>query len=372
MGDKFMYLPRFFIDSHVHGRDMEQSYKTTILQTMREALSAGIRISIFMPNTDPAIIEIGVLNYVLELIEVAKKELGIPEKQYVYFGATDRNLDQCELALQREEVVGLKIYPISENGEGVTTGTIGVAKIETLSKAMKLARKYKKVVAVHCACPKMFKENGYDSIAGEVFYLEIVAGLAKEIRGAKLLICHVSNSFSARYIIMARRRLGINIAMEFMPHYLWFDSEGTNWNPCLKPEFYHCYNSLRESRHREYLVSLLKADYPFIICASDTAGHTKAEKLAGFGGIPSSQELPAVIITLAKKHGISDRRVSDLLAFNQANFLGIPVNRELVRWRLKKRIDEIKYNNGRIINPWNGTELLFSERVKEAVLNEII
>ncbi|MDP8266906.1 MAG: dihydroorotase family protein [Candidatus Aceula meridiana] len=363
MKDIFMYLPRFFIDSHVHGRDMLEDYKATIYQTMKEALLVGIRVLAYMPNTKPAIVTIEILDRVLGLINDAQERLNVSEMQYVYFGVTDNNLDQCELALQREEVIGLKIYPQRENGDGVTTGIIGVVSMRTVLVAMKLAKKYDKVVSIHCSCPEKFFREKLDTIGGELSYLIKIVMVAKKVPGVKIVICHVSNILSAKYIIRAHEKFGINIAMELMPHYLWFDSEGTNWNPCIGREFYHCFNSLRNSLNREFLVSLLKTNYSFIFCASDTAVHIEEEKMAGFGGIPSNQELPAVVVTLAQMHGVSDERVADLLAFNQAYFLGIPMDRGLVKYRLIEKVDDCHYNGGKIINPWNGTRLYFPVRV---------
>jgi len=91
-----IYLPSVIIDTHCHGRDMNQSYKTTVKQTLSEARRGLITTSFFMPNTDPPIINLEVLERYLGIIDSAKKELGMREEQYVYFGATDDNLTDLE------------------------------------------------------------------------------------------------------------------------------------------------------------------------------------------------------------------------------------------------------------------------------------
>ena len=46
--EKTIFLPETIIDAHCHGRDMEESYKTTVEQTLREAKSGNIGITVFL------------------------------------------------------------------------------------------------------------------------------------------------------------------------------------------------------------------------------------------------------------------------------------------------------------------------------------
>jgi dihydroorotase len=97
-----------------------------------------------------------------------------------------------------------------------------------------------------------------------------------------------------------------------------------------------------------------------VIIASDSACHTTKEKLSGRpGGIPSNREMVKSIITLAKQHSISEKRVADLISFNPAKLFGIDVPKKMVRWIIEKRVDDLQYNNGVVTNPWNSSELWF-------------
>ena len=187
---------------------------------------------------------------------------------------------------------------------------------------------------------------------------------AKGMEGIKVVICHVSCKQSAE-LISYQQSQGMKIAIEIAPHYLWFDSDKTNWNPEINPVFYHCYNNLRSKEHRLYLQNLIAKENPLIFIGSDNAHHTKEEKLEKkLGGLPTNQEMVAGICTLAKQNDIPDGRVAQLLSYNPSDFLGIPVPRKTKKYRLEKMTDDIQYNNGKVLNPWNGLELLFPVKIE--------
>jgi dihydroorotase-like cyclic amidohydrolase len=358
MPEKTIKLPEIIIDTHCHGRGLKQAHKTTVQQTMSEAIKMLVVISIFMPNTDEPLITIEALDKYISLIRWAKKVLGIDYPQYVYFGITDYNLAECEIALRYPEVIGLKDYPLSADGKTVTTGTIGVSKQETRLAGLRLVTKYNKVYARHCDNPEVIAREGH-TIKAEVIDVVDMISLASEVPGAKVVICHVSCRESAETILKAQQR-GMQIIIELCPHYLWFDADGANWNPNLDPVFYKCFNNLRSSEDREFLISLLLSDNLLIIIGSDNAPHTTWEKIEKkFGGLPSNQEMVAVICTLAKQYSISDQRVAELLSWNAGEIFGIKTSKKLKLYHLIERIDALTYNNGDVTNPWNGSRLLF-------------
>jgi len=288
----------------------------------------------------------------------ARRALGIKERQYLYFGITDNNLEECDHALGFQEVVGLKDYPLSADGKTVTTGTIGVSHRETRLAGLSLVRKYDKAYARHCDNPEIITQEG-PTIDAEATDVEDMISLESEVPGAKIIICHVSCRESAELILQAQKK-GSKIVIELCPHYLWFDADGTNWNSGLNPVFYKCFNNLRTGEHREFLISLLWSDNPLILIGSDNAPHMTEEKIhKKMGGLPSNQEMVAVICTLGKKHGISDQRVAELLSWNAGKFLGIDFSHKFNPYILEKQIDTLTYNHGLITNPWNGSKLLF-------------
>ncbi len=230
---------------------------------------------------------------------------------------------------------------------------------QTILDAMYLAKCTNKAIPVHCDDPYIIALTEGNPIRAEAAYVKKIISLAKKVPGVKIIICHVSCIASAMLILEAQKQ-GMNIALELCPHYLWFDADETNWNPTIDPVFYKCFNNLRPRRHRRYLIKLLTLNNPLIFVSSDNAPHTENEKLTQkLGGLPSNQELVAVICTLARKIGLSDEQVGKLLALNASRFLEIPISDELIEYELVEKVDDIKYNNGIVLNPWNGSKLLF-------------
>jgi len=283
MKEEIVYLPSVIIDTHCHGRDMLQSRKTTVLETLREARNGGIGVSFFMPNTDPPITDLDTLIFYIQLMAKAETELGLQQRQFVYFGATDSNLEECRRANSISGVVGIKVYPKSKKGETVTTGTIGVAENSTIMRLFELSEACGKPVAFHCDDPEIVAREG-NTIRAEATYVEKILFLASNFPRAKIVICHVSCRESAG-LVLAAQRSGMQVVLELCPHYLWFDSNGTHWDHAIDPVFYHCFNNLRPKEHRIFLTGLLGEDNPFIFVGSDNAPHTIAEKLAkGYEG----------------------------------------------------------------------------------------
>ncbi|MDD4901670.1 MAG: dihydroorotase family protein [Patescibacteria group bacterium] len=359
--DKLSFmLPKRIIDGHVHGRDMDQAKKSTVLQIVYEAVLSGLGIICLMPNTDPPINNLLVLKRYLNLIDHAQECFGYSVLCYVLFGVTDNNLTECEKALEDPKVVGLKIYPWG-NGKPVTTGTCGVANPATIIAAMRLAKAKDKVVEVHCDDPEIIAAEGY-TIRAEVEYDRMVIECMRQVPGARVKICHVS-CWAGAELILAAQAEGLRIALEICAQYLWFDDQGANWRPGLSPNYYQCLNRLRGPDQREKLVGLLSQDSNLIIVSSDHAPHTKLEKLAKDfpSGIVSLHERVPVAVTFAKRLNISEAQVARLISFNEADFLGLTIDRELVPVEIVEREDDFVYNNGAVENPWLGSKMFFPD-----------
>lgn len=352
-------LPMVIINTHTHGRDMKQLHKTSVAQVLFENLSSGISIVIFMPNTDPPIISIPILDRYLRIVEKARKEVGTDYPQYVYFGVTDSNLGECALALQNNSVVGLKIYPML-GGKAVTTGTIGVENEFTIYRAFWLARECNKAVAIHPEDPYVIEEDGYHSIRAEVAYIKRILRIAELVPGVTIILCHITCKESME-LIMAARKTGINVVPEVTPHHLWFTNDGENWNSDLDPVFYHCYNPLRSKEERDYLRQCLENPNIPIILGSDGAPHTKEEKLKGAAGIPSDGEFISVPVTLKIGH----RRLAELLSWNAADVFNIRVPKTTLKpVEFEERADDLEYNKGTVINPYRGSRLLLPKHFR--------
>lgn len=352
-----LILPEVIVDLHCHGRDWGQRHKTTVPQVMREAMASGIGITAFMPNTDPALTTISSVNSYLDVINRAQKETGNRRKQYVYVGATDSNHEHCDRALALDQVLGVKIYP-AKHGRPVTTGSeIGASWMSNILKHMEVAAKHRKVVAVHCDDPDMIARHGHTKDA-ESTYVNKMLLLAEVTPGVRIVFCHVSCRESAELILAAQAK-GLEAVIELAPHYLWFDSEGTNWRKDLSPAFYDCFNRLRTKSDREFLIELAWSNNPLIVVHSDSACHTYEEKIAGAGGLPTNQQLIPTVVTLGVQNNVSETRLQELLCFNAADFYRLDISRKTAPRTFTLQPDDRVYNQKQVVSPWKGSELYF-------------
>jgi dihydroorotase len=358
----FFNLPKCIINGHVHGRDMKQAHKTTIAQTLFEAVLAGISIVGLMPNTLPAITSLLVLDEYFRLIDRARECFGYAVQAYVLFGVTDNNLAECERALDDPRVRGLKVFPLALDGSSVTTGTCGVMYPATILAAMKMCLAKNKVLEVHCDDPKIIAKDKGFSIRAEVEYVKMIIALARQVPGVKIIICHVSCQESAELILAAQAE-GMQIAIELCAQYLWFDDTNFHRREDLSENFYLCLNRLRSSKDREYLIGLLSRESNLIIVSADHAPHARAEKIDSSGkipsGVPSLFHTVPVVLTHAIQRNIPEAQVARLLSFNAAALLGITVDRELVKTEIVFRKDDFLYNRGIVENPFLGSEMYF-------------
>jgi len=353
-------LPSVIFDTHVHLRGWEESHKTTPYRVLWEAFHSLINVCVGMPNTCPVIDSLGVgIKYLTQEINPAAGIIGMSKPQLLYVGLTDSNFGEVREFLKLPQAAGGKIYPAGE----VTTGKVGIAKKSSILWHMCNIAEADKVLAVHCADPQIYQEKNGDTMEGEVKYLEKILNLTYPLRRwLKLVVCHVSGKASAEMILQAQNEGYRNLFIELTPHHLWFDNAGTHWNPSVDPVFYHCLNGLRGPEDREFLISLAANEQiKNLIIGSDSACHTTAEKLSDKapGGIPSNRELVPVMITLAKEYGISEKRIANLISFNPARLFGTDVPRKLVKYRIVKQKDNLRYNNGIVTNPWNGSDFYF-------------
>jgi len=367
--ENLIRLPVVKINPHTHfrgGKKFCPGYhqKTSVLQSLGEALDAGIDISIIKPNAPPIDTLPSLEGYKQEILE-AEKAKQARYKQLMSFGITDNNLQDCYEALNDPRVVELKEYPGNPKGGSMTTGGVAVFKEETTIVGMEMVREFDKVYSAHCEDFLVVGREGY-TVNSEASYAARIVNCAKKVPGVRVTICHATCKKTLD-IAIAARKAGMNIAVEITPQHAMFTIDGLNWNPALKAVFYHCLNNLRTRQERDFLrwclVNLLKIGVP-IMWASDNAPHTEEEKLAGAAGIPSDQEWLPVLITLAIEIGIPSEVLSRLLSFNAADHYHIEIPREIGTYRIKQRIDRLEYNHGRVINPWLGSRLWFPvERV---------
>jgi len=217
------------IDTHVHFRDWDESYKYTIRKGMKLAKSHGIVAVCDMPNTKPSIIT----------PELARKRLRTAEVQgclggyYIYLGATS-SADQLRSAFaeikQNPKVVGMKLYA------GRSTGDLSVVDEEGQRKVYRIAKeeRYTGIIAVHCedeslACYGCWEpEKPFTWNLAKPPSME-VKGVANQIAFARqegfngnLHICHTSTAAAVELVNDAKTQMSITCAVT--PHHLTYST----------------------------------------------------------------------------------------------------------------------------------------------------
>jgi len=198
---KKIYNVLFALDSHCHGRDMEQKDVMTVFQFMKEASENGVASVCYMGNTDPSIDNCETLEEYIELIKKAEIMLDHKIKGYVWVVLTDTNHEEVLNMLCNDRVVGVKIYPLKADGASVTTGNVGIKKWSSLEKLLKMmkAKGINKPIAGHWEDPEL----GH-IVKSECSQLSKMIKIAEKFPEFRFIACHVSTIEGAIMLLEAQ------------------------------------------------------------------------------------------------------------------------------------------------------------------------
>ena len=261
-----------FIDLHVHFRDPGLTHKETIATGSCAAAAGGFTTVCVMPNTKPVTDCGDVVRYVHE--EAAKT----PVTNVLVIGAITKGQNGEELA-DLDSMAEAGICGLSEDGKSVMNSRL-------MMEAMKWAAAKGLPILDHCedmdlahgcvnACEAADKLGlpGIPGVAEELITARDIQ-LAKEA-GAKLHICHVSTSGSARIIELAKQE-GCNVTAEVGPHHFALDD-----SEILKEDANYKMNPpLRGTADVESMKASL-ANGVLDCIATDHAPHHESEKNVG-------------------------------------------------------------------------------------------
>ncbi len=299
------------IDPHVHCRDWQEAYKSTIKDVVSLALSNGIVAVFDMPNTNPPITNESLVKARLAL---ARKE-GVLQHYYLYVGITSDEkqiADAARLARLSKKIVGIKMFA------GTSVGSLALPSESDQKEVYRILAElgYEGVLAVHCEKEKYFRQEEWNpqvpatwnDARPEIAEIESVKDQIKFARKAgfsgTLHIAHVSAPESVKIIDKARRHMKITCGAT--PHHLLISTrEMAGRNGLL----YKVNPPIRNERSRRTLFSLLKKGRIDWI-ETDHAPHTLAEKLEKpyLSGI-RSLELYQKLLHALKKSGFTDSQI---------------------------------------------------------------
>lgn len=307
------------IDLHVHLREPGLEAKETILTGTRAAAAGGFTTVACMPNTNPVIDSLALV----EAVKAIAARDGIVN--VLPIGAITKGSQSKELAEIGDLAQG-GVKAISDDGKPVATA-------EMMRLALEYAKMFDLTVISHCEEPTL-AQDGYmhlGPVATELGLKGIPAAaeevmvardlILAEAAGTHVHIAHVSTYGSVELIRAAKRR-GVKVSCEVTPHHLTLTDEAvrgyataTKVNPPLRP-----------LKHVQALREAL-ADGTIDCIATDHAPHSVEEKdveyaYAPFGMVGLETAVP-LVMELVRNNMLPLTRAVEALTLKPAQILKI-------------------------------------------------
>jgi dihydroorotase len=306
------------IDLHCHLRDPGRPDKETIETGSRAAVAGGFTTICCMPNTEPAIDNEGIVNYIYR--EAARTNLC----RIFPIAAITKNRAGKELT-EFGELIRAGVKGFSDDGDVVAD-----------ARVFRHALEYSKVFNVPLFEHPIDNNLAQDGLMNEGFVstklgLKGSPGIAEEIivardlllakfTGANLHLCHISTMGSVTLIKQAKKE-GVKVTCETCPHYFYFNDtalENYDTNYKVNPP-------IRNEQDRKAIIAGLR-DGTIDCIATDHAPHCQAEKeleftQAPFGMIGFDTALSSVIMELIKKQKFTWLKALEKLTVNPAKVL---------------------------------------------------
>lgn len=307
-----------FIDLHCHLRDPGRPDAETIASGSNSAVTGGFTTVCCMPNTEPAIDNEGIVNYIYK--EAAKINLC----RIFPIGAITKKREGKELT-EFGELIRAGVKGFSDDGNVVSDASV-------LRHALEYSKVFNVPIFEH-PINKELAQNGLmnEGIVATRLGLKGSPALAEEVvvardlliakfTGARLHLCHISTKGAIELIKKAKRE-GVNVTCETCPHYFFFNDEMLekfDTNCKVNPP-------IRSEQDRQAVIKGLR-DGTIDCIATDHAPHCQAEKelqftRAPFGMIGFETTLSMIVMELINKQRQKWLNVLDKLTMNPAHIL---------------------------------------------------
>lgn len=317
-----LHLAPGFVDIHVHLREPGYEYKETIATGTLAAVVGGFTAVACMPNTNPAIDDRSVVEFILKQAKIA----GFAR---VYPIASATKGRKGEILAEYHELVAAGAVAVTDDGSPV-------ASADMVRRVMEYAAPLGIPFIEHC---EDLSASG-DGVMHEGFYStklglkgipahseEVCLArdllILKSVRGAKFHAAHMSTKGSIRLIRRAKED-GLPVTAETAPHYLCLEDKDLNtYNTNLKIN-----PPLRGAEDREAMIEALK-DGTIDCVASDHAPHAAHEKQVEFNAAPNGSVgletmFPLLVKHLVKPGHLTLPQALSLITHKPAHCLGIP------------------------------------------------
>ena len=307
------------IDMHTHLREPGREDEETILSGSKAAAGGGFTTICCMPNTEPAIDNAAMVNYVVE--ESKRAYVNVLPIAAITRGREGKELSEMA-ELRKCGAVGF-----SDDGCSVKNSLL-------MRRALEYSLMLDAPLIPHCEGEDLSSGGsmnegyfstklglrGIPSQAEEIMVFRDI--LLAELTKARIHIAHVSTKESLRHIQEAKKR-GVKVSCEVTPHHFTLSEEAVcsyDTNTKINPP-------LRSQKDIRALKKALQ-DGTIEVIASDHAPHLSTEKeweyeQAPFGIIGLETTLPLVMQQLVQKKVLSLFKAIAKLTLNPARILGL-------------------------------------------------
>ena len=307
-----------FIDLHSHLRDPGRPDEETIESGSKAALAGGFTSLCCMPNTEPAIDNEGIVNYIYK--EAARVNLA----RVFPIAAITKNRAGKELT-EFGELVKAGVKGFSDDGDTVADANVLRHAFE-YSKIFDIPI-FEHPLDINLSGEGLMNEGfvstrlglgGSPAIAEEIIVARDLA-LAK-FTDARLHLCHISTKNAVELIRRAKKE-GVKITCETCPHYFVFNDEVLeNYDTNFKVN-----PPIRSEEDRRAIIKGLR-DGTIDCIATDHAPHCQAEKElefanAPFGMIGLESAVSLIIMELINKNKFNWFDVLAKLTTNPAKII---------------------------------------------------
>jgi len=350
------------IDPHVHFRTPGLEHKEDWRTAAKAAIAGGYTTVFDMPNTIPPTITETRLKDKHAIINAQLKEVGIPLRYQLFFGADKQHFNQIPLVAK--DVVGIKVFM------GCSTGDLVIDDDESLHAVFEIAAKNDLIVAVHAEDEHLLHQSKAN-YTGPMIYsahsvirnievartaVEKAISLTRKY-GTRLYILHVSSKPEIELIKLAKQE-GLPVFAETTPHHLFLDEshyDDLKGRAVVNPPL----------RLKEHHTELFNAIHEGTIdtIGSDHAPHTLSEKEKPYGqcpsGMPGIETTLALLLNAHHQNLLLLQEVISLTSTRAKKIFHLPENDDIVLVDLNKikTVDESKLKTKCGWSPFAGQEL---------------
>lgn len=331
-GRKLTILPAL-IDPHVHyrvpGGEHKENWKSGALSAVR----GGVTTVCDMPNNTPPCTTYERLVEKKRIIDAQLREVGIPLRYGLYFGANQEDLDQ--IALAGPQSVALKIFM------GCSTGGLVIETDEGLDDSFRLAKEAGLLVAVHAEDEAILKaaRARYPGVTDPAYHSKIrpkeaaIRATDKALQlcakyDTPLYILHMSTREELDLVREAKRS-GLPVYAEVTTHHLFLSEEDYK----IFGTFVQMNPPLRALEDQEALWEGIR-DGTVDTIGTDHAPHTLEEKKLPFGkapsGIPGVETLLPLMLDAVHRGLLSLERMMELTRWKSEEIFSLPSHQDVV------------------------------------------